>query len=408
MAIIYQLFIHLFGFLTNLYALFNDKARLMTKGRKQTWRILKQKISEADKVIWVHCASLGEFEQGRVLIETLKKEYETYKILLSFYSSSGYEIRKNYQYADCVVYLPNDTRRNAKRFIRIANPQISIFIKYEFWYNYITALAGKKVYQVSLILRENHYLWKWYSGWFRQKLGTFTHFFVQNEQTAALLHSIGYNNCSLCGDTRFDRVKQIAESTIEIPLIEQWRGEEKILILGSSWEEDEKILYQSNLCKRMKIILVPHQVDSIHISYLRNLFPQSLLYTELSKENINKTNNNIIIVNIIGILSSLYRYCYYAYIGGGFGKGIHNVLEAACFGRPTCFGPNYKKFKEAIHLINFNGAAAISSSKELEFFINNLSSKEKYEEASNACLKYVLQNTGASKTIFDHLKANAL
>ncbi|MDR0789243.1 MAG: 3-deoxy-D-manno-octulosonic acid transferase [Bacteroidales bacterium] len=406
MAAIYQLFIHIYGFLTSVYALFNKKVRQMVRGRRQTWRILREKIQPTDKVIWVHCASLGEFEQGRVLIELLKKEYHTHKILLSFYSPSGYEIRKNYQYADCVVYLPNDTRRNAKRFIRLTNPQISIFIKYEFWYNYLALLNGRKVYQVSLILRENHYLFKRYSGWFRQKLGTFTHFFVQNEQTADLLLRHNFNNYTICGDTRFDRVKQIAENAVEIPLIEKWSKDEKILILGSSWREDEKILQQSNLVKQMKVLIVPHQIEETHISYIKNLFPQSLLYTELNEANISTTN--LVIVNTIGLLSSLYRYCHYAYIGGGFGAGIHNILEAACFGKPLCFGQNYKKFQEAVYLTSFHGATAIASADDLRAFISDLSVEENYKEVSAVCLKYVNENAGASQVIFDYLKANAL
>ncbi|MDR1846674.1 MAG: 3-deoxy-D-manno-octulosonic acid transferase [Bacteroidales bacterium] len=405
MAVLYQIFIYVFGALTNIYALFNKKIRVMVCGRKQTWNILKTKIHNKDKVLWVHCASLGEFEQGRVLMELFKQEQSDWKILLSFYSPSGYEVRKNYECADCVVYLPNDTKRNAKRFIDLANPKIAVFIKYEFWYNYISFLRGIKVFQVSLIVRENHYLWRWYSGWFRQRLEVFTHFFIQDATTARFMNYFGLKNYTITGDTRFDRVFQIAEKAIHIPVIEQWCNE-KVLMLGSSWEADEQLLKDSNLTEKMKVIIVPHNIDDAHLDFLKGLFPHSLLYSDFTQSNI--SNTNVIIINTIGLLSSLYRYCYCAYVGGGFGKGIHNVLEAACFGKPVCFGTNYKKFNEAVYLVENNGARVITSAKDLNIFVNDMFDKAKYEKASEICSNYVMGNKGASRKIMNWIKVSEL
>ncbi|MDR1005802.1 MAG: 3-deoxy-D-manno-octulosonic acid transferase [Bacteroidales bacterium] len=402
MALVYQVFIHIYGCLTGFYALFNHKVRLMVKGRRQTWATLKQ-IGDDDKVIWVHCASLGEFEQGRVLIERLKTSCPSWKILLSFYSPSGYEVRKNYPYADYVVYLPNDTKANAARFIRYAHPKIAIFVKYEFWFNFIAALSKIHLYQISLIVRRSHYLRRWYGKWFRQRLHCFEHFFVQDEQTADFMKHFGFEY-TLCGDTRFDRVKQVAENAVCLPLIEAWCKSNKVLMLGSSWKEDEKLLFDADI-KDMKIIIVPHNIDDGHIKFIQGLFPQSLLYSELTEANINTTR--LIIVNTIGLLSSLYRYCHIAYVGGGFGKGIHNILEAATYGKPVCFGPNYQKFREAQDLISFHGAQAINSPNQLSEFLNGFSENE-YAKASAVCKDYVNRNAGASDVIFEYLKSNAL
>jgi 3-deoxy-D-manno-octulosonic-acid transferase len=406
MRLLYQIFIQLYGFLTSAYALFNHKARLMCRGRKQTFKILKSKIQPQDRVIWIHCASLGEFEQGRVLLEQLKKQYTDRKILLSFFSPSGYEIRKNYPLADIVVYLPNDTPKNARHFVKLANPELTFFIKYEFWYNYLAALEGRQIFQVSLILRYEHYLLKPYSAWFRKQLRVFRHFFVQNEQTADILKSININCFTFCGDTRFDRVRQIASEAKTFPLIDKFIRDRKVLLLGSSWQKDEDILFNSHLAETMPVIIAPHCIEENHISFIQRLFPQSLLYTQLNEENVTKTD--IIIINCIGLLSSLYNYCYLAYIGGGFGAGIHNVLEAACFGKPICFGPNHGKFQEALDLIKLQGGKSISNSSDLCQFVNLMLSESEYAKASNVCSNYVNTRAGATQKIMDYLKTNDL
>lgn len=374
----------------------------MLKGEKECFDKLKN-INQKDKIAWFHCASLGEFEQGRPLLEEVKKHFPNHKILLSFYSPSGYEAKKNYSLADYVVYLPNDTRKNAKKFVSMVNPDLVFFIKYEFWYNYISALKGKRLFQVSLILRENQYFFSWYGKWFAKQLKNFEHFFVQNQQTATLLNKIGYKNITISGDTRFDRVMTIANNAKSFPDIEKFcQGDKKIILAGSSWLADEKIIEKAINDLDIKLIIAPHIVEQSHINEIQELFPKSILYSELAE---NKKESNILIINCIGILSNLYQYCDIAYIGGGFGVGIHNTLEAATFGKPICFGPNYHKFQEAIDLIDLNAAYSINNEEELKAVLSSLlGDKEKYEESAKASKNYVQEKVGACKKIIEHLK----
>ena len=374
----------------------------MLKGEKECFDKLKN-INQNDKIAWFHCASLGEFEQGRPLLEEVKKHFPNHKILLSFYSPSGYEAKKNYSLADYIVYLPNDTRKNAKKFVSMVNPDLVFFIKYEFWYNYISALKGKRLFQVSLILRENQYFFTWYGKWFAKQLKNFEHFFVQNQQTATLLNKIGYKNITISGDTRFDRVMTIANNAKSFPDIENFcKGDKKIILAGSSWLADEKIIEKAINDLDIKLIIAPHIVEQSHINEIQELFPESILYSELAE---NKKESNILIINCIGILSNLYQYCDIAYIGGGFGVGIHNTLEAATFGKPICFGPNYHKFQEAIDLIDLNAAYSINNEEELKAVLSSLlGDKEKYEESAKASKNYVQEKVGACKKIIEHLK----
>ena len=374
----------------------------MLKGQKECFDKLKN-INQNDKSAWFHCASLGEFEQGRPLLEEVKKHFPNHKILLSFYSPSGYEAKKNYSLADYIVYLPNDTRKNAKKFVEIVNPDLVFFIKYEFWYNYISALKGKRLFQVSLILRENQYFFTWYGKWFAKQLKNFEHFFVQNQQTATLLNKIGYKNITISGDTRFDRVMTIANNAKSFPDIENFcKGDKKIILAGSSWLADEKIIEKAINDLDIKLIIAPHIVEQSHINEIQELFLKSILYSELAE---NKKESNILIINCIGILSNLYQYCDIAYIGGGFGVGIHNTLEAATFGKPICFGPNYHKFQEAIDLIDLNAAYSINNEEELKAVLSSLlGDKEKYEESAKASKNYVQEKVGACKKIIEHLK----
>lgn len=374
----------------------------MLKGEKECFDRL-QNLNSEDKVAWFHCASLGEFEQGRPLIEEVKKQFPEYKILLSFYSPSGYESKKDYALADYVVYLPNDTKSNAKKFVKKVNPDLIFFIKYEFWYNYISALKGRRLFQVSLILRQNQYFFSWYGKWFAKQLKNFEHFFVQNQQTANLLNKIGYKNVTISGDTRFDRVMTIANNAKSFTEIEKFcEGNQKIILAGSSWLADEKIIQQAVKNLDIKLIIAPHVVGENHINEIQQLFPEAILYSELAN---NDKKSNVLIINCIGILSNLYQYCDIAYIGGGFGVGIHNTLEAATFGKPICFGTNYHKFQEAIDLINLKAAYSISNQEELKQVLETLLNNEKiYNQSAEASKDYVKTKIGACKKIIEHLK----
>lgn len=402
MRFLYNIFIHIYILALNLISPFNKKVKTMLKGEKECFDRL-QNLNSEDKVAWFHCASLGEFEQGRPLIEEVKKQFPEYKILLSFYSPSGYESKKDYALADYVVYLPNDTKSNAKKFVKKVNPDLIFFIKYEFWYNYISALKGRRLFQVSLILRQNQYFFSWYGKWFAKQLKNFEHFFVQNQQTANLLNKIGYKNVTISGDTRFDRVMTIANNAKSFTEIEKFcEGNQKIILAGSSWLADEKIIQQAVKNLDIKLIIAPHVVGENHINEIQQLFPEAILYSELAN---NDKKSNILIINCIGILSNLYQYCDIAYIGGGFGVGIHNTLEAATFGKPICFGTNYHKFQEAIDLINLKAAYSISNQEELKQVLETLLHNEKiYNQSAEASKDYVKTKIGACKKIIEHLK----
>lgn len=402
MRFLYNIFIHIYILALNLISPFNKKVKIMLKGEKECFDRL-QNLNSEDKVAWFHCASLGEFEQGRPLIEEVKKQFPEYKILLSFYSPSGYESKKDYALADYVVYLPNDTKSNAKKFVKKVNPDLIFFIKYEFWYNYISALKGRRLFQVSLILRQNQYFFSWYGKWFAKQLKNFEHFFVQNQQTANLLNKIGYKNVTISGDTRFDRVMTIANNAKSFTEIEKFcEGNQKIILAGSSWLADERIIQQAVKNLDIKLIIAPHVVGENHINEIQQLFPEAILYSELAN---NDKKSNILIINCIGILSNLYQYCDIAYIGGGFGVGIHNTLEAATFGKPICFGTNYHKFQEAIDLINLKAAYSISNQEELKQVLETLLHNEKiYNQSAEASKDYVKTKIGACKKIIEHLK----
>lgn len=402
MHILYNFFIHLYVLLLHCLALFNDKVKTMLKGESQCFGVLRT-IPQNKKVIWFHCASLGEFEQGRPLIEKIKETYPQYGILLSFYSPSGYEIRKNYSFADWVVYLPNDTKRNAEKFVSLSNPSIVFFIKYEFWYNYIRALKGRRLFQVSLILRPSQYFFKPYGKWFVRQLSHFEYFFVQDEQTMNLLNSKGFENVCVTGDTRFDRVAGIAKQAKRFPLIETFcQSDKKIILAGSTWEPDEKILAKVFDKMDFKLIIAPHLINNSHISFIKSLFEDSVLYSEQDERNL--ADKKVLVIDCIGILSSLYQYCDIAYIGGGFGDGIHNTLEAATFGKPVFFGPNYHKFKEAVELIERGAAFSIKNEEELQNGLRQLlNNADLYRESAQSSKQYVEENLGACERITSYI-----
>lgn len=404
MRVIYNTGIAIYIFALHIVALFNRKVKTMLQGEARCFDTLKT-INPEDRVVWFHCASLGEFEQGRPLIEALKAGNPNHKILLSFYSPSGYEIRKDYSFAEWVVYLPNDTESNARQFVSYANPRLTFFVKYEFWYNYLKALKGRRVFQVSLILRPDQYFFKPYGKWFVRRLEVFEHFFVQNEQTLELLESAGYKNVSISGDTRFDRVAQIAKNAKRFPQVEEFCSSgEKILLAGSSWEEDENIIARLPKDIVLKYIIAPHVVSEAHIKALLNLFPEAVLYSEAGNHDLSK--KKVLIIDCIGILSSLYGYCDIAYIGGGFGAGIHNTLEAATFGKPVCFGTNYKHFQEAVDLVERKAAFCIRNTEELTRVLERLCNDIPfYDQSAGAALDYTREKAGACKIILDYLKA---
>lgn len=404
MNVIYNIGIYLLVFVCKIGSLFSKKLRMMLQGQKQTYTLLN-KIKAEKKTAWFHCASLGEFEQARNLIEYFRKNNPQWQILVSFFSPSGYEIRKNYNQADCVVYLPFDTKRNAKRFVSKVKPDMVFFVKYEFWYNYIRVLKNIPLYQVSLILRQNHYLLKPYSFWFRKQLKNFNHFFVQNETTKQILASMGYENVTISGDTRFDRVYKMSKETKDFPLIEKFcQGDKKILVAGSSWEEDEKIISSAfNNDESLKIILAPHLIDKAHIDNILSMFDKAITYSTLNEENIK--DKRVLIIDSIGILSYLYRFADIVHIGGGFGVGIHNILEAAVFSKPISFGPNYKKFQEAVDLIKIGAAKSINNADEIRDFVQKTlySDEQTYKSICQKAGDYVQSNVGATDKILNFI-----
>lgn len=411
MRSIYNFVIILYSLIARLVSPFNSKAGLWIEGRKDWSNRLTKNIIPGNNYIWIHCASLGEFEQGRPVIEKIKKEKPGYKIILTFFSPSGYEIRKNYALADYVCYLPVDTPGNAVKFISIVNPSLAIFVKYEFWNNYISELhkMGIPLYLVSGMFRSDQHFFKWYGCFFRKMLFSFSHIFVQDHSSKDLLESIGLTNVTVAGDTRFDRVKQIAGSAKEIPQLELFRGGEKLFLAGSSWWQDEEIIvsYINRDPDRMKWVFAPHEIDKPNIERLEKLIKVKCV--RFSEFNEASADARVLIIDNIGMLSSAYRYAYIAAIGGGFGKGIHNVLEAACWGIPVLFGPRHEKFKEAVDLINLKGARSFETFEEFSEILNKwLSDDGFYLESAKIASDYVMENTGATAKVFNIVFANDL
>lgn len=362
----YQFAIFLYAFVVRLVSPFKKKARLMVDGHKQVFEKLKSEIDADSKYAWIHAASLGEFEQARPIIERIKESYPQYKILLTFFSPSGYEVRKDYELADLVCYLPFDLKKNARKFVELARPSVVIFIKYEFWKNYITALNKKKIptYIVSAIFRPNQVFFKWYGGSMRKVLHLYSGLCVQDENSKQLLDKIGVRNVYVCGDTRFDRVIKIKSEARDLPLLNTFTTDAngvkiKTLVAGSSWPKDEDIFvpyFNSN--KGLKLIIAPHEIHESHLMYIESQVKRPCIrYSKATAENI--ANYDCVIIDSFGLLSSIYRYGVVAYIGGGFGVGIHNILEAAVYGMPTIFGPNFKKFREARELLENGGSYSV-------------------------------------------------
>ncbi len=406
MSYIYSICIHVYGILIVLVSLFNDKASLMYKGQCRTFALLRDKLDPTARYVWFHAASLGEFEQGRPVIEQLKIEQPDTKIVLTFFSPSGYEVRKNYAGADIVCYLPLDTPRSARRFVKMVNPAQAIFIKYEFWPNYLLALQAEQVptYSISAIFRPNQLFFQWYGTWYKKLLKTFKHIFVQDEVSLKLLAENGISNATVAGDSRFDRVVDLVGQSKSIPLVEAFvKDAEKVIVAGSTWPKDEELLVgYLKEHKDVKLILVPHEIHEAHLSGIFKLLGTDFIrYTQANEQNILSTN--CLVVDTIGLLSSIYRYTNIAYIGGGFGVGIHNTLEAAVYGVPVVFGPTYQKFREARELIAVGGAFSIDGYDSLQLQLDQLFVDQKVGQAAG---EYVQKNIGATEKILKYLIVN--
>ena len=365
MLFLYDLGINLYSFLIAVASLRSKKATAWKEGRKNIFKHIKQQVFPHDKRIWFHFASLGEFEQGRPVLEKIKSNYPEASIFITFFSPSGYEIRKNYNLADHVFYLPLDTQKNAQKFIRLVRPSIAIFTKYEYWYHYFAELQRNKIplFIISAIFRKEQPFFKWYGSLHRKMLSMVSHVFVQDENSRRLLEEIRLKNVTVSGDTRFDRVAENASSVKKIPLIEEFRGDKNVFIAGSTWAEDEKIL--SQLVKKYpewKFIIAPHEATLGRINEVKGLFADHITYSAASSQPTELRKHQTLIIDNIGLLSAVYQYGKVAYIGGGFGKGIHNIQEALAFGLPVIFGPEYMKFKEAVELVALKGAIILPHS----------------------------------------------
>lgn len=403
----YNLAISLYEFAAKVAALFSSKPAKMLEGQKRAFMYLLNNLDPYDKHIWVHAASLGEFEQGRPLIERIRKDYPKYKIVLTFFSPSGYEVRKDYKGVDYVCYLPFDTPDNAMMFVRIVKPVVAYFIKYEFWRNYLRELHKNDVpaYSISSIFRPNQIFFRWYGKSYREVLHCFDHFFVQNEESKKLLFSAGVTFSTVVGDTRFDRVLDIQAAAQPLPLVERFKGDALTLVAGSSWGPDEDIIISYfNAHPEMKLVIAPHVVSDSHLKEIESKLKRPFVrYTQATEESVQQAD--CLIIDCYGLLSSIYRYGEISYVGGGFGVGIHNVLEAAVYGIPVIFGPKNKKFREARHLLEQKGGFEIRNYQEFETLMNRFLSDKAYLQSSGkAAGDYVKNNSGALEKIMEYMK----
>jgi 3-deoxy-D-manno-octulosonic-acid transferase len=406
---LYHIFLSLYSLGIRIYSLFNSKAKKWIEGRRGWDRKLSETLMPGEKRIWMHCASLGEFEQGRPLIEALKEQYAQYKIVLTFFSPSGYEACKNYANADYVFYLPMDGRHNAQKFIAHINPSLAIFVKYEFWYHYLHQLSVQKIPSIlaSAAFRKDQAFFKWYGGFFREMLQCFSFVFMQDNESQKLLQGIGINrNVLLSGDTRYDRVSAIAKNIKPIELIAAFKSSNKILIAGSTWPDDENILQEciASLPANWKVIIAPHEIDEGHIRKVQQLFSgTAVLFSELQANGTG--DKKVLVIDNIGMLSGLYAYGDIAYVGGGFQKGgIHNILEPAIFGLPVIFGPVYGKFVEAKELTALHYAFPVNNAAGCTSVLEKLiSDKKLYDDLRNSLKGFMQQKTGATNIILNQL-----
>ena len=399
----YDLIMSLYAGIIRLVGLRYEKARLWSEGRRDLFSRMREKIDPRERIIWLHVASLGEFEQGRPLIEALRESHPEYRILLTFFSPSGYEIRKNYAGADYIFYLPIDTRKQVRQFLDIAHPELVIFVKYEFWLNFLTELRRRRIrtFVVSAIFRRNSVFFRFYGGLWRKALKTFEVLFVQNEESKSLLAELGYPNTVVAGDTRFDRVAKIAREAKQVPMIERFKGDKQLFIAGSTWGPDEELLLPlMNENPELKFVIAPHEMDEGRIERLmRETRGGAVRYTQCDDKT-SFEGKQLLILDTVGLLASAYGYASWGYIGGGFGVGIHNTLEAATFGLPIAFGPKYEKFKEARDLVAIGAARSITTYEELKAWFAPLRDDEKHlTKSSRLARDYTLSHQGATETI---------
>ena len=411
MRLLYSLAIRCYSGMISLASLLgNAKARLWSQGRRKQWDRLKSDDSDAEW-IWFHVSSLGEFEQGLPLIEKIKERYPKYKLLLTFFSPSGYEPRKNFQLADKVAYMPSDTLTNAKRLVDNFNIKAAFFVKYDFWFNYMKVLNDNDIplYYISALLHSNHYFFKFYASWFRKQLRYVKHYFVQNEETENLLKSIGIVNVTVTGDTRFDRVYDIARQSQSFPEIENFINGRKCIIAGSSWQTDERFLipFIERMPENYCMIIAPHDISDSHINQIISQLKDYRLYTEIQQPTANSQSPKVLVVNTIGILKKIYRYARFAYVGGGFMSSIHNTQEALVYGCPVVIGPKFHKFVEAVDLVKEGGMFSVSNQQELNDIFERLINDEVfYDKVSNICQDYVKLSIGATEKILNYLQAD--
>lgn len=408
MQLLYNLGIRLYSLLLRLIAPFHPKAKLWVEGRRGIFERLEQTVEKGSEPIWFHFASLGEFEQGRSVMEAIKEKYPTEKILITFFSPSGYEIRKHTPLADYVFYLPADTPKNVRQFMDIVKPKMAIFTKYEYWYYYFKALHSRKtpLLMISAIFREEQIFFKWYGGFFRKILKHVTFFFTQDADSVLWLKSIGITKAGLAGDTRFDRVVQLPKQRRSLPEVDKFlAGSKEVLVAGSTWLPDEKLLAALSVKHAtLKIVLAPHEIHETHLTEIAGLFPTALFFSKFESYRTKEIlEANVLVIDNIGMLSSLYGYGQLAYIGGGFGVGIHNTLEAATYGVPVIFGPKYSKFKEAIQLLELGAAFSIGNALELDGVYTALLEATKRESSSKLAAAYVKQHAGATQIIMKYI-----
>ncbi len=407
MKILYNILVLKAQLLLPIVALFNTKIKLFVKGRRQV--LTKINALKNKQTIWVHAASLGEFEQARPIIEEIKSKYTRYKILVTFFSPSGYEIRKDYSLADVVCYLPLDSKSNAKKFIEIVNPKLVIFVKYEFWPNFLNELKRKEIptILVSGILRKKQLFFKSYGGFMREALQAFHHFFVQNQISKELLKSINYNNVIIAGDTRFDRVSKILNQDNSLDFINEFKNKQYTVVAGSTWKEGESLLVDyinNNASENEKFIIAPHNIKADAIKELtKSIHKKTVLYSE--KENKNLKEYQVFIIDTIGILTKIYAAADVAYVGGGLKTGLHNILEPATFGIPVVIGNNYDKFKEAVDLVKLKGCISIKNQKDFSEVFSKLYDDENFRKSTGEInKKYIQENLGATEKIMNYLK----
>jgi 3-deoxy-D-manno-octulosonic-acid transferase len=405
---IYNLVIYLLILGARVAALFNSKARALVSGRRNLLTTVQNTFaSNTSPVAWIHCSSLGEFEQGRPIIEKLRKEFPGYKLLLTFFSPSGYEVRKNFPGADYVFYLPFDTPSNARRWVEVTRPSLVIFVKYEFWFNYTKELRKNNIplISASAIFREDQVFFKGYGGLFRKILRNFNHIFVQNHQSLKLLQSIGITNATVAGDTRFDRVYEITSAKDRIELAEKFKGNDRVMVAGSCWHEDIEVLVPFINETPIKFIIAPHEISESFLSEIERAIDGSTVRFSRAVNDRELEEANVLLIDNVGMLSKLYRYGEFAFVGGAFGKGLHNILEAACYGIPVFFGNrNYQKFAEATELIMHGGAFEVNDFADLRAKYKMVNMPENFMLACEVTRNYVLAHLGATDKIIQYCR----